>query len=503
MFKNLFVLDIANNHFGDVNHLNKIINQFSKRIIKNEINACFKFQFRNLDTYIHKNAWDDKENHYVKRFTSTKLKFKFYKEAVKKIKKLKIKTCCTPFDESSVELIEDLKFDFLKIASVSSLDWSLLDRITKNKIPKIISTGGKTLEEIDKIVSFMKHKKQKFSLMHCVSIYPTENAEMNLYSIAEMKKRFSDLEIGWSTHENPDDMLPQSLSYGLGARMFERHIGLNSKKYPLNKYSMNEFQFDKYIDNFKLIKKSLGFGKKNILSNEISTLNKLDRGVYLLRDLPKNTKIKENDIYFAFPCLKNQLSVSDFSLKTYDYKIKNSVSKDKPLKINNTNKILKDDITFVHHTLHKVRAIFNISNIKIGKSYSVEISHHYGVRKFNKFGCVLFTCIDEKDYAKKLVYQNKNQYNPFHLHKKKDESFQVLYGKLKIFIGSKIYILNEGDILKVKKNTWHAFKTLSDGCVFEEISNVNIRKDSYYKDKSITNNLNRKTIVTPWHKFVF
>ena len=157
----------------------------------------------------------------------------------------------------------------------------------------------------------------------------------------------------------------------------------------------------------------------------------------------------------------------------------------------------------IHHTLNKVRAIFNISNIKIGKSYSVEISHHYGVRKFNKFGCVLFTCIDEKDYAKKLVYQNKNQYNPFHLHKKKDESFQVLYGKLKIFIGSKIYILNEGDILKVKKNTWHAFKTLSDGCVFEEISNVNIRKDSYYKDKSITNNLNRKTIVTPWHKFVF
>ena len=48
MYKDLFVLDIANNHFGDVNHLNKIINEFSRRIIKNKINACFKFQFRNL-----------------------------------------------------------------------------------------------------------------------------------------------------------------------------------------------------------------------------------------------------------------------------------------------------------------------------------------------------------------------------------------------------------------------------------------------------------------------
>ena len=53
MYKDLFVLDIANNHFGDVNHLNKIINEFSRRIIKNKINACFKFQFRNLETYLH------------------------------------------------------------------------------------------------------------------------------------------------------------------------------------------------------------------------------------------------------------------------------------------------------------------------------------------------------------------------------------------------------------------------------------------------------------------
>lgn len=503
MFKNLFVLDIANNHFGDVNHLNKIINEFSRRIVKNKINACFKFQFRNLETYLHKDAWEDKDNHYVKRFTSTKLDFKHYKQAVKKIKKLKIKTCCTPFDEDSVKLIEDLKFDYLKIASVSSLDWSLLDRVSKNKIPKIISTGGKSLEEIDKIVSFMKHKKQKFALMHCVSIYPTENQDLNLYSITEMKKRFPDIEIGWSTHENPEDMQPMTVSYGLGARIFERHIGINTNKYPLNKYSMTEKQFDKYISVFLSVRDSIGKGKKNMLLSEINSLKKLDRGVYITKNLGKNTKLTEKDIYFSFPCLKNQMPVSDFSLKTYDYLTNKNLYQNKPLLIQNVNKTLKDDITFVHHTLHKVRAVFNIANIKIGKNYSVEISHHYGVGKFNKYGCVLFTCIDEKDYAKKLVYQNKNQFNPFHLHKKKDESFQILYGKLKIFIGNKTYILNEGDIFKVNKNTWHAFKTLSDGCVFEEVSNVNIRKDSYYKDSNITKNVNRKTFVTPWYKFVF
>ena len=69
--------------------------------------------------------------------------------------------------------------------------------------------------------------------MHCVSIYPTENQDLNLHSITEMKKRFPDIEIGWSTHENPDDMLPMMVSYGLGARIFERHIGINTKQFKI------------------------------------------------------------------------------------------------------------------------------------------------------------------------------------------------------------------------------------------------------------------------------
>ena len=49
-----------------------------------------------------------------------------------------------------------MRFDIIKIASVSSIDFNLLERVSKNKIPKIISTGGKSIEDIDKIVSFLK-----------------------------------------------------------------------------------------------------------------------------------------------------------------------------------------------------------------------------------------------------------------------------------------------------------------------------------------------------------
>ena len=106
------------------------------------------------------------------------------------MKKNDLLTACTPFDENSVNVIEKSKFDFLKIASVSSNDFSLLKRVVKNKIPKIISTGGLNLFEIDKIVRLMKKYSQTFSLMHCISIYPSEDFDLQISFIKSLKKRY-------------------------------------------------------------------------------------------------------------------------------------------------------------------------------------------------------------------------------------------------------------------------------------------------------------------------
>ena len=159
IFENLFVLDLANNHFGDVKHAAKVINHFSKVIKKKKLKATIKFQFRNLEKFIHPNYINSDEK-YVKRFLSTKLSNSNFEKLYKLIKKNKILTSCTPFDEDPVDLIERMRFDIIKIASVSSIDFNLLERVSKNKIPKIISTGGKSIEDIDKIVSFLKKRSK-------------------------------------------------------------------------------------------------------------------------------------------------------------------------------------------------------------------------------------------------------------------------------------------------------------------------------------------------------
>ena len=108
IFENLFVLDLANNHFGNVKHGTNIINQYGKIIRTRKLKATIKFQFRNLNTFIHPDFVNSNEK-YVKRFLSTKLSDQSFLKLFKTVKKNKLLTSCTPFDEDSVDLIEKMK----------------------------------------------------------------------------------------------------------------------------------------------------------------------------------------------------------------------------------------------------------------------------------------------------------------------------------------------------------------------------------------------------------
>ena len=172
-FNNLFVLDIANNHQGSFTHGKNIIEKHSKVLKQKNINAAFKFQFRDLDSLIHKNKINDKNNKHISRFLSTKLNLEDYRKLLNLIKMNKFLTMCTPFDEISVENICNLNFDIIKIASCSAKDFHLLEKVAESNKPVIYSTGGLEISDIDKLVSFSEHRAIDFSLMHCVSIYPT------------------------------------------------------------------------------------------------------------------------------------------------------------------------------------------------------------------------------------------------------------------------------------------------------------------------------------------
>ena len=496
IFNNLIILDLANNHFGDLNFAKRIVNSYGKISRKYKLNSTIKFQFRDLPNFIHKDFIKSKIP-YVRRFLDTKMEDNKFLDLFKTIKKNKIKTSCTPFDERSVDKIEKMKFDFIKIASVSALDFNLHERVIKNKIPKIISTGGIKIDDIDKIVSFYSKKNQAFALMHCVSIYPTENHNLNLKFIENLKSRYDDINIGWSTHESPDEFLPAALALSKGASLFEKHIGMESTKYKLNKYSLTPPKFEEWIKNLRKAKEMIGSYNKEIYQNELKTIDSLSRGVYVKKNIKKGSLLNSSNTYFAFPCQKGQLTSQELKKNT---KIK--VNKKADLAVKRKEIVLDKNLLLeykIKSYLHKAKAMLNYNNIKVGENFDMEISHHRGIDNFEKVGCFLFNIVN-REYAKKLLVMLPNQKHPSHFHKVKYETFIIISGNLTLIDGNKKYFLSPGDTVDLKKSGWHEFKSGKNGCIFEEISTTSYKSDSFYKNNKIKNlpRDKRKTYVKNW-----
>ena len=498
MKKPLVILEVANNHMGDLNHLKKIINVYSKIAskYKKKIEFAVKFQFRDLERYIHPKA--NRYNKGVIRFTSTRFNQSEWKKVVRLTKK-KFKTICTPFDEKSIINVEKNKFDFLKIASCSYDDWPLIEKIKKSKLPVICSIGGAEENQITKLVSFFKKKidTNKFYLMYCVALYPTKINDLNLEYFSKLKNRFGDIVQGFSSHEDKSSSLTGAIAYSKGARIFERHINLYNNKYKINEYSTEPKQFDSWLSNLAIAIKINGNNTdrdKNLIK-EKKQLIKFQRGIYVSKGqkLLKGKELKEKNVSFYFPTLKNQLTANKFS-KYSTFLLKKNKKSLEPIFLDDVR--ILDHRSQIENIKSKIIELIKLSKVTLPKNIKLEISHHYGLNNFNKFGLSMITIVNEK-YCKKLLFLINNQSHPKQYHKKKHESFFLLYGKIKVELNSKSFILNPGDIINIPAQVKHFFKDISEnGSVIEELSTTSKKNDSFYVDKKINKNINRKSFVS-------
>ncbi len=159
MFDDLFVFDMANNHQGSIEHGKKIIAEVSKICHEKKIKAGIKFQYRHLDTFIHPDYKNTTTPKHIPRFLNTRLSDDEFKILVDEIKREGLITICTPFDETSVDLIEEHEIEIIKIASCSAQDWPLIERIAKARKPVICSTAGVSVSDIDR--HFPRGRRQR------------------------------------------------------------------------------------------------------------------------------------------------------------------------------------------------------------------------------------------------------------------------------------------------------------------------------------------------------
>jgi len=491
MKKPLFIFEMANNHMGDLYHGKKIVQELKK--ITNdfqEFDFAVKLQLRD-DSFFHPSHIHRQDHKLIKRFVETRLGDKFV-SLIDEIKKNNYIAMCTPWDEIATEFLIKINIDIIKVASCSFNDWSLLESISRHKKRIIASTAGATKIEIDKVYSFFKNKLSDFAFMHCVGEYPTPDENLHLNQIEYLRNNYQDIEIGYSTHEKPDNYLPISIAIAKGATIFEKHVGIKNEEYNINDYSATPEMCKNWLEAARKTYKILGpfvEKRKNFSDKETSDLRILYRGVYAKNDLTKNHIISDNDFFLSMPNIDSQLVAKDMG-KFIKYSTKVDIKKNQAIMIGD---VIKDNLMseamdqrYLIKDMTKLK-IFN-SKVIIPKDCKVEISHHNGIENFFKVGAVLFHLIN-KEYSKILVIMFPGQKYPAHYHERKNETYLIIDGDLTVNIDNKLHNLKKGDLFTVKNQIIHSFETNS-GVIFEEIATSYIPGDSKYIEEV---NSNRKT----------
>ena len=129
IFNDLFVLELANNHWGNLERGKKIIEDFSRIIRFNNIKAAIKLQFRDVDNFIHKDFQGRDDIRYINKTMKTKMSYDDYGQMVEAVKRASCITMATPFDEASVDMCVNLGIEIIKIASSDINDWVLIEKI--------------------------------------------------------------------------------------------------------------------------------------------------------------------------------------------------------------------------------------------------------------------------------------------------------------------------------------------------------------------------------------
>jgi hypothetical protein len=227
LFENLFVLEAANNHWGNVARGMRIVRAFGAIVRYNNVKAAIKFQFRDVDNFIHGDFKDNKEIRYVSKTEATRLSRNQFVELAKAVVSVGCIPMATPFDEASVDRCVELDFPIIKIASSDVNDWPLIEKIASTRRPIIVSSGGASEKSLDDVVSFFERRSIPIAVNHCVSLYPSEDHQLELNQIDYLKSRYPNHVIGLSTHEYNDWHSSMLISYAKGARTWERHIDVD------------------------------------------------------------------------------------------------------------------------------------------------------------------------------------------------------------------------------------------------------------------------------------
>ena len=270
--KPYLIAEIGINHNGSMN--------LAKKLIINAHNSGFdavKFQKRDPDICVPENEKNIIRDTPWGKITylayKKKIEFNFKKMSILKnfAKKFKLDFCASCFDVNSFKLVNKLN-KFNKIPSAMITNTVFLEEVAKKRKKTLISTGMCKMQDIANAVKIFKKNKCSYALMHCVSLYPCPENQLNLSMIKTLKQKFK-CEVGYSGHEA--SVSPSLFAYMFGATIIERHITLDRAMWGTDQAaSLSLDGMNMLCMSFDKIKNIVGDGIKKFSTKEKKMLSK-------------------------------------------------------------------------------------------------------------------------------------------------------------------------------------------------------------------------------------
>ena len=267
------IAEIGINHNGDIETAKKLID------VSVEAGAqAVKFQKRTVEVvYSTDELLKPRDSIFGKTNGDLKRGLEFGKKEYdiidKYCKEKNILWTASCWDQDSLKFIMNYEPKFLKIASASLTDSSLLIEHKNTNLPIILSTGMSTMEQIEKAINILERKN--LILLHCTSSYPCKIEELNLKAINTLIEKFS-LLVGYSGHEV--GLATTVSAVALGSCVIERHITLDRSMWGSDQSaSVEPVGFKKLVNNIRATEMALGDGIKIVYQAEKDIIKKLRR----------------------------------------------------------------------------------------------------------------------------------------------------------------------------------------------------------------------------------
>jgi len=267
------IAEIGINHNGDIETAKKLID------VSVEAGAqAVKFQKRTVEVvYSTDELLKPRDSIFGKTNGDLKRGLEFGKKEYdiidKYCKEKNILWTASCWDQDSLKFIMNYEPKFLKIASASLTDSSLLIEHKNKNLPIILSTGMSTMEQIEKAINILERKN--LILLHCTSSYPCKIEELNLKTINTLIEKFS-LLVGYSGHEV--GLATTVSAVALGSCVIERHITLDRSMWGSDQSaSVESIGFKKLVNNIRATEMALGDGIKIVYQTEKDIIKKLRR----------------------------------------------------------------------------------------------------------------------------------------------------------------------------------------------------------------------------------